>query len=226
MIWSAPLHFIDHSPQHWNEISRFCGHKRQSPINIVTSHVKTDHNLLNFTFINFSSPNVLSTIENNKHTGTQMCLSSPLSLVSLLDLIVQQSVVCHCVNVVASVLAKESFLSVELTWLKRDKKHYTYLTQSIWCDDDDKMWTSSFPCIVKVKLKENEVEVSGGGLNDTYSTSQFHFHWGDEEHHPGSEHLIDGYRYPMEVQYCLAFTIIYCVPNFTTALSLNLCHFL
>ncbi|XP_076615204.1 uncharacterized protein LOC143338596 isoform X2 [Chaetodon auriga] len=52
---------------------------------------------------------------------------------------------------------------------------------------------------VKCKLEENQVEVSGGGLNGTYSTIQFHFHWGDTEHHPGSEHKIDGHRYPMEM---------------------------
>uniref|UniRef100_A0AAQ5XEI9 Carbonic anhydrase n=1 Tax=Amphiprion ocellaris TaxID=80972 RepID=A0AAQ5XEI9_AMPOC len=52
---------------------------------------------------------------------------------------------------------------------------------------------------VKCKLKDNEVEVSGGGLNGTYSTIQFHFHWGDTDHHPGSEHMIDGHRYPMEM---------------------------
>ncbi|TMS22568.1 Carbonic anhydrase 4 [Larimichthys crocea] len=52
---------------------------------------------------------------------------------------------------------------------------------------------------VKCKLKEHEVEVSGGGLDETYSTLQFHFHWGHTEHHPGSEHKINGYRYPMEM---------------------------
>ncbi|XP_061562073.1 uncharacterized protein LOC133417884 [Phycodurus eques] len=51
----------------------------------------------------------------------------------------------------------------------------------------------------KLLLKDNEVELSGGGLNGTYSTIQFHFHWGDRDHHPGSEHTIDGHRYPMEM---------------------------
>ncbi|XP_029933707.1 carbonic anhydrase 4-like [Myripristis murdjan] len=52
---------------------------------------------------------------------------------------------------------------------------------------------------VKCILEENEVEVTGGGLNATYSTIQFHFHWGDADHHPGSEHTVDGHRYPMEM---------------------------
>ncbi|XP_067344901.1 uncharacterized protein [Channa argus] len=52
---------------------------------------------------------------------------------------------------------------------------------------------------VKCTLGGNNSEVSGGGLNGTYSTIQFHFHWGDTEYHPGSEHMIDGQRYPMEM---------------------------
>ncbi|XP_010777519.1 carbonic anhydrase 4-like, partial [Notothenia coriiceps] len=52
---------------------------------------------------------------------------------------------------------------------------------------------------VKLKLHDGKVEVSGGGLNDTYSTIQLHFHWGNREHHPGSEHKIDGQRYLMEM---------------------------
>nr|XP_057918507.1 uncharacterized protein LOC131109947 isoform X2 [Doryrhamphus excisus]XP_057918508.1 uncharacterized protein LOC131109947 isoform X2 [Doryrhamphus excisus] len=51
----------------------------------------------------------------------------------------------------------------------------------------------------KLLIKDNEVEISGGGLNHTYSTIQLHFHWGDTQHHPGSEHTIDGHRYPMEM---------------------------
>ncbi|KAM9336750.1 uncharacterized protein ABDE67_019778 [Symphorus nematophorus] len=111
----------NHGPSHWGDISgSFCGEKRQSPIDIVTSHVKTDDNLGNFTFVNFTSKNVIKTIINNGHT-------------------------------------------------------------------------------VKCNLEENEVEVSGGGLNGTYSAIQFHLHWGDTQHHPGSEHKIDGHKYAMEM---------------------------
>ncbi|XP_076008220.1 uncharacterized protein LOC143002146 [Genypterus blacodes] len=52
---------------------------------------------------------------------------------------------------------------------------------------------------VKCVLEQDAAEVSGGGLNGTYSSIQFHFHWGDTEHHPGSEHMLDGHRYPMEM---------------------------
>ncbi|XP_041672214.1 carbonic anhydrase-like [Cheilinus undulatus] len=111
----------EHTPTHWKDIpGSVCGGNRQSPIDINPSHVKTDKNLHNFTFTNFSSQNVIKSLKNNNHT-------------------------------------------------------------------------------VKLTLKENEVEVSGGGLNGTYSTLQFHFHWGKTEHHPGSEHTIDKHRYPMEM---------------------------
>ncbi|XP_029954625.1 carbonic anhydrase-like [Salarias fasciatus] len=52
---------------------------------------------------------------------------------------------------------------------------------------------------VKLTLEDGAVEVSGGGLNGSYSALQFHFHWGDTEFHPGSEHTVDGHRYPMEM---------------------------
>lgn len=52
---------------------------------------------------------------------------------------------------------------------------------------------------VKFILAANKVEVSGGGLNGTYSTIQFHFHWGNTEHLEGSEHEINRKKYPMEM---------------------------
>ncbi|NP_001121289.1 uncharacterized protein LOC100158373 precursor [Xenopus laevis] len=42
------------------------------------------------------------------------------------------------------------------------------------------------------------IEISGGGLSGTYVATQFHFHWGSEEFH-GSEHTIDGEKFPMEL---------------------------
>ncbi|XP_061077860.1 uncharacterized protein LOC133111477 isoform X1 [Conger conger] len=52
---------------------------------------------------------------------------------------------------------------------------------------------------VKSVLENNMVEIEGGGLRHKYSTIQFHFHSGYNLWHPGSEHLIDGERYPMEM---------------------------
>uniref|UniRef100_A0A3B3ZNS9 Alpha-carbonic anhydrase domain-containing protein n=1 Tax=Periophthalmus magnuspinnatus TaxID=409849 RepID=A0A3B3ZNS9_9GOBI len=106
---------------HWANIEgSFCGGKRQSPVNIVTSNVKKDEHLGNFTFVNFTSREVFESMVNTGDT-------------------------------------------------------------------------------VKINLKKNMVEFHGGGLNGTYTAIQFHFHWGDTEYHPGSEHLINGKRSQMEM---------------------------
>uniref|UniRef100_I3KVZ6 Alpha-carbonic anhydrase domain-containing protein n=1 Tax=Oreochromis niloticus TaxID=8128 RepID=I3KVZ6_ORENI len=52
---------------------------------------------------------------------------------------------------------------------------------------------------VRVKLKEG-VNITGGNLSGQYQTVQFHFHWGNGSSVPGSDHTVDGKRYPMEVQ--------------------------
>lgn len=51
---------------------------------------------------------------------------------------------------------------------------------------------------VKVSLASG-VSVSGGGLTETYHCLQFHLHWGDGLYLPGSEHTLDGRRFPMEL---------------------------
>uniref|UniRef100_A0A8C5X8Q3 Carbonic anhydrase 4 n=1 Tax=Malurus cyaneus samueli TaxID=2593467 RepID=A0A8C5X8Q3_9PASS len=45
-------------------------------------------------------------------------------------------------------------------------------------------------------------KVGGGGLRRKYKAVEFHLHWGvpgEPQHIPGSEHSIDGEKYPMEV---------------------------
>ncbi|XP_039992202.1 carbonic anhydrase XVb [Xiphias gladius] len=51
---------------------------------------------------------------------------------------------------------------------------------------------------VKVKL-ESGVRVSGGDLSEDYESLQFHLHWGNGSSVPGSEHTVNGKRYPMEL---------------------------
>lgn len=43
-----------------------------------------------------------------------------------------------------------------------------------------------------------QINITKGGLQDIYRGLQFHFHWGDRNRN-GSEHTIDGRRYPMEL---------------------------
>ena len=63
--------------------------------------------------------------------------------------------------------------------------------------------TSDVSCwfsVVKVALA-GTASVSGGGLpNSTYQSLQFHLHWGNGSAVPGSEHTVNGKRYPMEVE--------------------------
>ena len=44
-----------------------------------------------------------------------------------------------------------------------------------------------------------DVKIHGGGLPGKYALRQFHLHWGpaDDE---GSEHIVDGEAYPLEVR--------------------------
>uniref|UniRef100_A0A3Q3CAK4 Carbonic anhydrase 4-like n=1 Tax=Haplochromis burtoni TaxID=8153 RepID=A0A3Q3CAK4_HAPBU len=51
---------------------------------------------------------------------------------------------------------------------------------------------------VQVTLKSG-VKISGGDLSEQYDSLQFHLHWGNGSSVPGSEHTVDGKRYPMEV---------------------------
>ena len=58
----------------------------------------------------------------------------------------------------------------------------------------------SFPFLsVKIDFKTGKLSVSGGALSTSYDTLQFHLHWGNQSSIPGSEHTVDGKRYPMEV---------------------------
>ncbi|XP_034427207.1 carbonic anhydrase 4-like [Hippoglossus hippoglossus] len=45
------------------------------------------------------------------------------------------------------------------------------------------------------------VQISGGGLSEAYDSLQFHLHWGNGPSIPGSEHTVDGKRYPMEMHF-------------------------
>ncbi|XP_053224926.1 carbonic anhydrase 15-like isoform X1 [Podarcis raffonei] len=44
----------------------------------------------------------------------------------------------------------------------------------------------------------DQINITKGGLQDTYRALSFHFHWGDLSRN-GSEHTVDGQQYPMEL---------------------------
>jgi len=45
---------------------------------------------------------------------------------------------------------------------------------------------------------DGNLQVTNGGLPDTYKVAQFHFHWGSDDT-KGSEHLVNGKQYPLEM---------------------------
>uniref|UniRef100_A0A3P9BNK1 Carbonic anhydrase 4 n=1 Tax=Maylandia zebra TaxID=106582 RepID=A0A3P9BNK1_9CICH len=48
----------------------------------------------------------------------------------------------------------------------------------------------------------SSIQIKGGNLVDEYKAIQFHLHWG-KDGGLGSEHTIDGEKFPMEVQYVI-----------------------
>ncbi|XP_044034699.1 carbonic anhydrase XVb [Siniperca chuatsi] len=66
---------------------------------------------------------------------------------------------------------------------------------------------NSSTALKKIQNSENTVKVtfgsgvgiSGGDLSEAYDSLQFHLHWGNGSSSPGSEHTVDGKRYPMEL---------------------------
>ncbi|KAH9515190.1 Carbonic anhydrase IX, partial [Bulinus truncatus] len=51
---------------------------------------------------------------------------------------------------------------------------------------------------VQADISGGNMFISGAGLNGTYRAAQFHFHWGADNKR-GSEHLIEGRAFPLEV---------------------------
>ncbi|GFO09876.1 carbonic anhydrase [Plakobranchus ocellatus] len=49
-----------------------------------------------------------------------------------------------------------------------------------------------------VSVRHDGMRVRGGGLNGSYKTAEFHFHWGGGNDR-GSEHALDGRKFPLEM---------------------------
>ncbi|XP_033115368.1 carbonic anhydrase 13-like [Anneissia japonica] len=74
--------------------------------------------------------------------------------------------------------------------------------------------------VVQVNL-DGDYSISGGGLQGSYLTAQFHFHWGSTLKQ-GSEHLVDSTAYPAEihvVHYSDRFTSVPAAANDPTGLA-------
>ncbi|XP_067286088.1 carbonic anhydrase 4-like [Pseudorasbora parva] len=52
---------------------------------------------------------------------------------------------------------------------------------------------------IDIRLDHTRVNVEGGDLPGLFVSRQIHFHWGNSSAFPGSEHTVDGKRYPMEL---------------------------
>ncbi|XP_053541088.1 carbonic anhydrase 4-like isoform X2 [Ictalurus punctatus] len=52
---------------------------------------------------------------------------------------------------------------------------------------------------VIIDLEGKKMSVSGGGLQNTYTSEEFHIHWGNGSSFSGSEHTVDGKQYAMEI---------------------------
>ncbi|KAI7797219.1 carbonic anhydrase XVb [Triplophysa rosa] len=51
---------------------------------------------------------------------------------------------------------------------------------------------------IQIALDQEKMQMEGGGLPGLFISTQFHLHWGMGSAMPGSEHAVDGKRYPME----------------------------
>uniref|UniRef100_A0A9J7YW07 Carbonic anhydrase n=1 Tax=Cyprinus carpio carpio TaxID=630221 RepID=A0A9J7YW07_CYPCA len=52
---------------------------------------------------------------------------------------------------------------------------------------------------IQVTLDHKKMHVEGGDLPGLFASTEFHLHWGNGSTTPGSEHSVNGKRYPMEL---------------------------
>ncbi|XP_028823412.1 carbonic anhydrase 4-like [Denticeps clupeoides] len=60
---------------------------------------------------------------------------------------------------------------------------------------------------IRVDFAPGHMNVSGGALPTNYTSLQFHLHWGNGSYSLGSEHSVNGKRYPMELHIVTAKSI-------------------
>ncbi|XP_055032584.2 carbonic anhydrase 4 [Misgurnus anguillicaudatus] len=83
-----------------------------------------------------------------------------------------------------------------------DVKANPNLTSFIFTGFDDNSTFLSIGNVgdsVVVNLDSDVMKIKGGDLPGTYTTAQFHLHWGNGTSVNGSEHTVDGKQYPLEL---------------------------
>ncbi|XP_043076737.1 carbonic anhydrase IV c isoform X2 [Puntigrus tetrazona] len=104
--------------------------------------------------------------------------------------------ICICIVDMTSILSVSSVLLV----LKLCSGEWCYQSQ-FSCQDACRVpseWKNAFPNCGAYFTLPQSVRLLGGGLPAAYKAIQFHLHWG-ENSGQGSEHSVDGERYPMEL---------------------------
>ncbi|KAE8634663.1 hypothetical protein XENTR_v10002397 [Xenopus tropicalis] len=96
----------------------------------------------------------------------------------------------------------QSPINIERSKVKRDShlggisfQGYDHATPGRW-----KLINDGHSVLLSLsgEVIQSHVNISGAGLPNTYRALQFHFHWGSSTR-DGSEHLMDGKQYPMEL---------------------------
>lgn len=58
--------------------------------------------------------------------------------------------------------------------------------------------------LVQLTPQSAIIKMTGSDFNDTFNLIRFHFHWG-ENNFQGSEHYLDGEKFPLEVNKTVLF---------------------
>ncbi|CAC5405233.1 CA [Mytilus coruscus] len=93
---------------------------------------------------------------------------------------------------------QQSPIDIRTTKVQTDTRLGKFNFRGISLARDVKLELQNNGHAVQVGLKGHGLEVSGGGLPETYVVEQFHFHWGSEDTR-GSEHEINGKHFSMEM---------------------------
>lgn len=170
-------------PDTWGVVSQHCDGKSQSPVNIVTRRVRPDERLTPFHFIGYQDT-FHGFLRNNGHSGMSFWL---LKLTNIFrkkhDKYINRVTAKH-----------------KMTWTRCKQ-----LSLSLW------IWivlpTAASPWTIFLMLNDffvvqldlpSGIRIRGGNLTVPYKAIQLHLHWGSDGG-MGSEHLIDGEQFPMEV---------------------------